>query len=58
MKECALLCVYSDMGSRHFMLHRGINYIIERFGYLLVFHSIIYHSIHYRRHEKVSKNAQ
>ena len=32
MKEHALLCVYSDICHRHFMLHRAINYIIERFG--------------------------
>ena len=35
---------------RHFMLHRSINYIIERFGYFLVFHSI-----NYRTHQKVPK---
>ena len=27
------------------MLNRAINYIIERFGYFLVFHSINYHSL-------------
>ena len=32
------------------MLHRAINYIIERFGYFLVFHSI-----NYRTHQKVTK---
>ena len=32
----ALLCVYSDICHRHFMLHRAINYFIERFGYFLV----------------------
>ena len=32
------------------MPHRAINYIIERFGYFLVFHSI-----YYRTHQKVTK---
>ena len=50
MKEYALLGVYSDMCHRHFMPHRAINYIIERFGYLLVFHSI-----YYRTHQIVNK---
>ena len=55
MKEYALLGVYSDICHRHFMPHRAINYIIERFGYFLVFHSINYHSIYYRTHQKVTK---
>ena len=37
------------------MPHREINSIFERFGYLLVFHSINYHSIYYRSHQKVTK---
>ena len=50
MKEYALLCVYSDICHRHFMLHRAaISYIIERFGYFLVFHSINHSSIQYRQ---------
>ena len=38
MKKYVLLCVYSDIHvcHRHFMLHRVINYFIERFGYFLV----------------------
>ena len=31
-----LCCVYSDICHQHFMLHRTINYFVERFGYLLV----------------------
>ena len=50
MKEYALLGVYSDICHRHFMPHRAINYIIECFGYFLVFHSI-----YYRTHQKVTK---
>ena len=55
MKEYALLGVYSDICHRHFMPHRAINYIIERFGYFLVFHSSNYHSIYYRTDQKVTK---
>ena len=51
----ALLCVYSDVCYQHFMLHWTINYIIEHFGYFLVFHSINYHSINDRTHQKVTK---
>ena len=52
----ALLCEYSDICHRQFMLHWAINYIIERFWlYFLVFHNINYHSINYRTHQKVTK---
>ena len=38
------------------MLHRAINYIIEHFGYFLVFRSINnYYSIYYRTHQNVTK---
>ena len=37
------------------MLTYAFNYIIERFGYFLVFHSINYHNINYRTHQKVTK---
>ena len=47
--------IYSDICHQHFMPHRAINYIIERFGYFLVFHSINYHSIYYRTLHKVTK---
>ena len=50
MKEYVLFGVYSDICHRHFMPHRAINYIIECFGYFLVFHSI-----YYRTHQKVTK---
>ena len=36
MKKYPLLCVYSNICHRHFMLHRAIDYVIERFGYFLV----------------------
>ena len=55
MKGYALLGLYSDICHPHFMPHRAINYIIERLGYFLVFHSINYHSIYYRTHHKVTQ---
>ena len=33
---CIVVCIYSDICHRHFMLHRAIDYIMERFGYFLV----------------------
>ena len=52
---CIVVWWYPDISHRHFMLHWAINYIIERFGYFLVFHSINYHGINYRTHQKVTK---
>ena len=51
----ALLCVYSDICHRHFMLHRAINYFIERFGYFLVcsvINAVISNAV---KHQKVTK---
>ena len=33
MNGYALLCVYADICNWQFMLHRGINYVIECFDY-------------------------
>ena len=33
---CFVVCIFCHMRHRHFMLHRAINYFIERFGYFLV----------------------
>ena len=54
MKECALLCVYSDRCLRHFMLHRAINYFIEHFGYFLVCSVINAEIINAVKHQKVT----
>ena len=54
MKECALLCVYSDRCHRHFMLHRAINYFIEHFGYFLVCSVINAEIINAVKHQKVT----
>ena len=55
MKECALLCVYSDICHRHVMLHWAINYFIERFGYFLVCSVINVVIINAVKHQKVTK---
>ena len=55
MKEHALLCVYSDICHRHFMLHRAINYFIERFGYILVCSVINAVISNVVNHQKVTK---
>ena len=45
MKKYALLCVYSDICHRHFMPHRAMNYIIERFGVSPFQQSIFFHEL-------------
>ena len=55
MKKYALLCVYSDICHQHFMLHRAINYFIERFGYFLVCSVINAVKINAVKHQKVTK---
>ena len=55
MKKYALLCVYSDICHRHFMLHRAINYFIERFGYFLVCSVINAVIINAVKHQKLTK---
>ena len=54
-EKYALLCVYSDICHQHFMLHRAINYFIERFGYSLacsVINAVIINAV---KHQKVTK---
>ena len=57
MKEYAILCVYYILTChRHFMLHRAINYFIERFGYFLVCSVINAVIINAVKHQKVTKS--
>ena len=55
MKEYAMVYVYSDICHWHFMLHRAIDYFIERFGYFLVCSVINAVIINAVKHQKVTK---
>ena len=50
-----LLCVYSDICHRFFLLHRAINYFIERFCYFLVCSVINAVIINAVNHQQVTK---
>ena len=56
MKEYMLCCVYIFwLCNRHLMLHRAINYCIERFGYFLVCFVIKTVIINAVKHQKITK---